>query len=106
MVRVLWPDRPNRGTLLRVHSGRIRAIEAHKLSAASSPLSRLASRVVVQHDLALSPPGLRVVGNSNVGSGRAPFVLFDAMGFDRIVVSLRFTASAGTNGFGVFWTTM
>ncbi len=68
--------------------------------------SYLASRVVVQHDRALSPPGLRVVGNSNVGSGRAPFVLFDAMGFDRIVVSLRFTASAGTNGFGVFWTTM
>ncbi len=104
MVRLLWPDRPNRGTLQRVHSGRIRAIEAYKLSAASSPLSRLASRVVVQHDLALSPPGLRVVGNSNVGSGRAPFVLFDAVGFRRIAVSLRWTApSAASNGLGFFW---
>lgn len=68
--------------------------------------SYIASRVVVQDDRALSPPGLRVVGNSNAGSGRSPFVLFDAMGFDRIVVSLRYTDTYGSNGLGVFWTTM
>ena len=35
-----------------------------------------------------------------------PMVLFDALGFDRIVVTMRFTAAYATNGLGFFWTTM
>lgn len=66
----------------------------------------LASQVVVQHDRALQPPGLRVIGNGGPGMGTTPMVLFDALGFDRIVVTMRFTAPFGNNGFGFFWTTM
>lgn len=66
----------------------------------------LASQVVVEHDRALQPPGLRVIGNGGPNMGTTPMVLFDALGFDRIVVTMRFTAPYENNGFGFFWTTM
>lgn len=40
------------------------------------------------------------------GQRATPMVLFDALGFDRIVVTMRFTAPYENNGFGFFWTTM
>jgi hypothetical protein len=66
----------------------------------------LASELQVHDERALQPPGIRVVSNARLGKGNSPYVLFDALGFDRIVVSLRFIASAGSNGLGFFWTTM
>lgn len=68
----------------------------------------MASQIKVVHDRCLRPPGLAVMGSDRSLtpdlSGCVPSVVFDAMGFRRIAVSLRWTApSAASNGLGFFW---
>ncbi len=68
----------------------------------------MASQVRVTVDRGLKPPGLAVMGSDRslapASSACVPSVVFDAMGFRRIAVSLRWAAaSAASNGLGFFW---
>jgi hypothetical protein len=68
----------------------------------------MASQIKVTDDRCLRPPGLAVVGSDRslapASSACVPSVVFDAMGFRRIAVSLRWAAAtAASNGLGFFW---
>lgn len=68
----------------------------------------MASQVRVTDDRGLRPPGLAVMGSDRslapASSACVPSVVFDALGFRRIAVSLRWVgSSAASNGLGFFW---
>lgn len=109
------PANENAGPFLGVYLGEVefRAGTAHGLPLSPDPPKNvlldnwyMASRISVREEVALTPPGIRIIGNAAAGTGCSPYMLFDAMGFNRIVIALRFAEAAPTSGLGFFWRTL